>query len=128
MKYRGFSLLGEYVNGSSTVLKGSFVDAAGTIPLQPSQISEFLALGSAYNLQVGYVTRTGYAVDLRYDATMPEFDKNVNSIIQENSGMTLGLSKYFKQNNFKIQGTLSYLDNGVDRESLVGSMIVQLVF
>jgi len=59
---------------------------------------------------------------------MPEFDKNVNSIIQENSGMTLGLSKYFKQNNFKIQGTLSYLDNGVDRESLVGSMIVQLVF
>jgi len=128
LKYKGFSLLGEYVSSSATALKGSFINAAGTIPLQPTQISEFLALGSAFNTQLGYVSKSGYAIDLRYDAIMPEFDKNVNSIIQDKTGITLGLTKYFKQNNLKIQGTFSYLDFGAEMESLAGSLIVQLVF
>ena len=39
----------------------------------PTQISTFLTLGNSYNAQVGYVTKSGYALDLRYSQVTPEF-------------------------------------------------------
>ena len=128
VKYRGFSFLGELAMTSATSLDGSYTAASISSPLIPMQISEYLALGTAFNTQLGYVTKSGYALDLRYDALMPEFGSNVNSIVKETSGLTVGFSKYFKQNNLKLQTSFSSLSYGDNTSQLLGSFIVQFVF
>ncbi len=128
IKYQGFSLLGEAVISSATTLDGSYTTSSNASPLIPTQISEYLALGTAINAQIGYVTKNGYALDFRYDALMPEFATNPNSIISETTGLTVGLSKYFKQNDLKLQATVSSLTYSGNRNELLGSLIFQLVF
>ena len=76
IKYKGFSLLGEYNVSTATNLEGTFKEMTGDA-LLPTEISQYLALGSGYNVQLGYVTLDGYALDLRYSGVTPEFD-NVN--------------------------------------------------
>jgi hypothetical protein len=128
VKYQGFSLLGEFVMTSATSLDGSYTTTAATSPLIPTQISEYLALGSAYNAQIGYATKSGYALDVRYDALTPEFDANPSSIINKTTGLTVGFSKYFKQNDLKLQASVTSLNYGDKSNKLVGSLIVQVVF
>jgi hypothetical protein len=128
VKYRGFSFLGELAMTSATSLNGSYTATSISSPLVPTQISQYLALGTAFNTQLGYVTKNGYALDLRYDALMPEFGNNVNSIIKETTGMTVGLSKYFKQNNLKLQTSFSSFSYGDNTSQLSGSIIIQLMF
>ena len=59
VKYKGFSILGEYVISIATNLNGTFTDVSAVSELATSQISEYLALGSSFNVQVGYVTKSG---------------------------------------------------------------------
>jgi hypothetical protein len=77
--------------------------------LDVTKISEYLTLGTAMNVQLGYVTKSGYAADVRYSSTTPEFDENANSVLQEQTAMTLGLSKYMKGNALKLQTTVNQL-------------------
>ena len=128
IKYQGFSLLGELSLASATSLEGSYTVASTTSPLIPTQISEYLALGTAYNAQFGYVTKNGYALDLRYDELIPEFANNANSVLRKTNGMTVGFSKYFKQNNLKLQSSFSTINYGDNTSKLVGSVLIQLVF
>jgi hypothetical protein len=128
LKYEGFSFLGELAMTSATSLDGSYTAATISSPLIPMQISEYLALGTAYNAQLGYVTKSGYALDLRYDALMPEFANNAGSILKETSGLTLGFSKYFKQNNLKLQTSFSSVSYGNASTQLLGTFLVQIVF
>ncbi len=128
LKYQGFSLLGEFALTSATSLDGSYTAAATTSPLIPTQISEYLALGTAYNAQLGYVTKNGFALDLRYDELIPEFANNTNSVLRKTNGMTVGFSKYFKQNNLKLQSSFSSINYGNNTSKLVGSVLIQLVF
>ncbi len=126
IKFRGFSLLGEYNVSTATDLEGSFKAVNGDA-LLPTEISQFLALGTGYNVQLGYATKSGYAVDFRYAAVMPEFD-NANSIVQDINGWTVGLAKYFKGNNLKIHAALSsYSYPGMDN-TLLGELLFQVVF
>ena len=94
----------------------------------PTQISEFLALGSAYNAQIGYATKDGYALDVRYDALTPEFANNTNSIIKKTTATTIGFSKYFKANNLKVQASVSSMKYANNTKMLAGSLIFQVVF
>ena len=105
-KYKGFSLLGEYVNATATSLKGSFLDSAATRSLYLTEISEYLVLGDGYNVQAGYVTKSGYSLDLRYEKLNQEFDNDA-AILLDQEAYTIGLTKYFKGNNFKIQAAVS---------------------
>jgi len=128
VKYQGFSLLGEYALASATKLGGSYTTATTLSPLVPTQISEYLALGTALNVQLGYATKSGYALDLRYDALVPEFSNNAGSVLKKTNGMTVGFSKYFKQNNLKLQTTFSSINYTDNTSKLMGSVIVQIVF
>lgn len=128
LKYQGFSLLGELAMASATSLDGSYTAATTTSPLIPKQISEYLALGTAYNAQLGYVTKSGYALDIRYDELIPEFGNNASSVLRKTNGLTVGFSKYFKQNNLKLQTSFSSISYGDNTSKLLGSFIVQLVF
>ncbi len=128
LKYQGFSFLGEFGMTSATALDGSYTTTSTASPLIPMQISEYLALGTAYNAQIGYVSKSGYALDFRYEALMPEFATNVNSIISETNGLTVGFSKYFKQNDLKLQASFSSMTHSDQSKSLLGSLLFQVVF
>lgn len=127
-KYKGFSLLGEYVNATSTNLDGTYVDEAATEIMVPTQISTFLTLGNSYNAQVGYVTKSGYALDLRYSQVTPEFADNTQSVISETSGYTVGLSKYFKDNALKVQAAASSYNNDLTGNTFMGQLLFQVIF
>lgn len=127
MKYQGFSLLTEYVNASATGLKQTFVNQAATVALQPQQISSFLVLGDAFNSQIGYVTKKGYSVDLRYSQLMPEFDTFSDSVLQETDIYSIGLTKYIKHNDVKVQTTFSSIDQN-DQTSYRAELMFQIVF
>ncbi len=106
LKYKGFSFLGEYINTSALSLDGSFVNATATTPLYMTEISNYLVLGNGYNIQTGYVTKSGYSIDLRYEKLIQEIDNN-NSLLTDQEAFTLGLTKYIKGNNLKIQTSVS---------------------
>ncbi|MFZ6051825.1 hypothetical protein [Halocola ammonii] len=128
-KYKGFSVLGEYAIATATSLDGSFVDPTATEFLRPTQISQYLTLGTAYNAQLGYVTKSGYALDLRYSALTPEFGDNEMSVAAETTAMTVGFSKYFKENALKIQAAVTTLDNErMEDNTLTGQLLFQLIF
>ncbi len=119
-KYKGFSLLAEYVNSSATTLDNTFLNAGATRPLYLTEISEYLVLGDGYNVQTGYVTKSGYSLDLKYEKLNQEFDNNA-SLLSNQEAFTIGLTKYFKGNNLKIQSSVS--SNNVDKFNTTSSAI-----
>ncbi|WP_330444471.1 porin [Flavobacterium sp. C4GT6] len=127
LKYQGFSLLGEYANTSATGLEQTFINQAGTVVLQPMQISSMLVLGDAYNVQLGYATLNGYAVDVRYTNLIPEFKDYSSSLMEETKAYTLGLSKYIKGNSLKIQTALSSIEYKTSKE-IRAELLFQIVF
>ncbi|MEM7370798.1 MAG: hypothetical protein AAF587_19445 [Bacteroidota bacterium] len=126
-KFQGFSLLGEYVVATATSLQGSYVDEAGGDPLLPTEISQFLRLGRAMNVQVGYASKGGWALDARYSMLRPEFADNSQSLIQEQNEATLGLSKYWG-NGLKIQVAASSYSSPEEVNRLLAELLLQLVF
>lgn len=131
VKFKGISLLVEYAVSSATNLNGTFVDITASNELDPEQIANFLALGTAMNVQLGYATKSGYAADFRYATTTPEFNKNPDSVLQEQTAMTIGLSKYFKGNALKLQTAVTSLDTKIGdqtRNTLRGELLVSVVF
>jgi hypothetical protein len=136
LKYKGFSFLGEYVNTSALSLEGSFVNTAATSPLFLSEISNYLVLGNGYNIQTGYVTKSGYSFDVRYEKLIRELD-NVTSLLTNQDAYTLGLTKYIKGHNLKIQTSVSSTNdkrfNSVlnayeDIKTIIAQFSVQVVF
>ena len=127
MKYKGFSFLAEYANATAGELEQTFINEAGTAALQPQQISSFLALGDAINAQIGYATKKGYAVDFRFTNISPEFDTFQNSVLRDTEVMTLGLSKYIRNNDLKIQTNFSSVS--IDgQDSFQAELVLQIVF
>jgi hypothetical protein len=128
LKYKGFSFLAEYANASAEGLDLVYTDEAATQILAPQQISEFLVLGDSYNLQTGYVTKSGFGFDLRYESATPEFESNLNSLLTDYSSYTLGLTKYFDNNNLKIQASVSSIDFTNGSNQTIAEFLVQIVF
>lgn len=127
MKYRGFSFLTEYANATAGELQQTFVNAAGTIALQPQQISSYLVLGDAYSMQTGYATKKGYAIDFRYTSLSPEFENFRNTVFKDTEVYTLGLTKYFKNNDLKLQTAFSSIRQG-NQDLFQAELVLQIVF
>ena len=126
VKYKGFSFLGEYGIATATSLKGTFTDPTATTKLLPTEISQYLALGRAYNAQLGYVTKSGYAVDLSYAGLNREFDNNFSQL-QDATALTAGFAKYFKDNSLKVQASYTNLNQN-DFITHQGQIMVQVIF
>lgn len=129
LKYKGFSTLIEYTNTSASgINRRIFTDSNATVILRPTQISEFLILGSNVTAQAGYVTKSGYSFDVRYENAKPEFANNTGSLLRAYNNYTLGLTKYFKGNNLKVQlaGSKTEIPNG--NNVLTGELLLQIVF
>ncbi|MCF8274656.1 MAG: OprO/OprP family phosphate-selective porin [Flavobacteriaceae bacterium] len=128
LKYQGFSFLGEYANASASGLNTTFIDATATQILAPQQISEYLLIGDSYNFQAGYVTAKGLSFDFRYESSKPEYETNLNSLMQDLNSFTFGLTKYFNNNNLKMQASITSIDNSNTNNQTVGEFLVQIVF
>lgn len=88
-------------------------------------------MGTALNVQLGYVTKSGYGIDLRYAVSSPEFEANRNSQLRELDAFTLGLSKYIKDNDLKIQTAITSVTDNSEAEkvdAVRGELILQLIF
>tara|TARA_X000000368_G_scaffold152652_1_gene120300 strand:+ start:545 stop:1879 length:1335 start_codon:yes stop_codon:yes gene_type:complete len=124
LKAQGFSVLGEYQKTSSivpdditqrarnngTVSSSFLVDGQENVT---NYVNGRIMLGSAYNIQMGYLLKSLYSFDLRY--THIESDEfsflNNGTFYNRPNYYSFGISKYFARNyGFKIQASITYVD------------------
>lgn len=127
-KYKGFSFLLELANASATTLSDKFTGVAAGSALVPGEISTFLALGNSYNTQLGYVTKSGYSLDLRYGRANPEFALVSATELSDLENYTIGFSKYFKGHQLKIQTAYSILQSPNAPTRQVFELMMQVAF
>ena len=129
VKFRGFNFLLEYVNTAAYNLQGTAINPSGTL-LDTTQISEYLVLGNAYNLQIGYLFKNDLTIDIRWGQSFKEFSFNENSILKNYDNMGFGISKYFSKRAVKTQLMARYLNfyENTDFNQLSIEMLLQIKF
>lgn len=117
-KYKGFSMMGEYV--VRTAEQDSVMNSDGT------KTGEVVSVGNGLNLQMGYLFKKNWEVAARY--TSIALDKDVTGKELQNQ-YTFGVSKYFAGHKLKVQSDISYLteENNSDSE-LMYRMQLELHF
>jgi hypothetical protein len=129
LKYKGFSFLAEYADAAASGLNQTYTDTFNL--LIPQQISEYLVLGSSYNFQLGYIFQNDIGIDFRYEFSKPEFTNEINnsyenSILQDFENMSFGISKYFDNNNLKIQVGVSSIKYFYGDETTIAELVCQI--
>ena len=129
LKYKGFSFLAEYADAAASGLNQTYTDTFNL--LIPQQISEYLVLGSSYNFQLGYIFQNDIGIDFRYEFSTPEFTNEINnpyenSILQDFENMSFGISKYFDDNNLKIQAGVSSIKYFYGNETTIAELVCQI--
>lgn len=124
-KFRGFSMLGEFVKSTATVPEGisqrvrtdgstsTSFDVNG-IEDMPNYVKGRMMLGEAYNLQMGYLFQNGISVDGRYTYLKADQHSFLNNGTFYNRPYyyTLGVSKFLGRNyGAKIQADVTYVKN-----------------
>ena len=133
-KYRGFSLLAEYVN-TKAFIKDDITHRNDRYGDDPTQItSSFgawdendfitvssdeyvkrqLILGSGINIQAGYLFKSLFSIDGRFTKLSPDDFSFMNNAVYYNrqNFYEIGFSKYFSKNySFKIQASYRFIDN-----------------
>ena len=139
-KYNGFSALGEYVKSSSTVP----TDIIERVRNDGSTSSSFLVngvqdiesyvkgrmmLGEAYNIQMGYLFKSGITIDSRYTHLKADDNSFLNNATFYNrpNYYTLGIGKLLGRNyGAKIQGSITFVDGslGVNHDNDTATDVV----
>ena len=126
-KYNGFSALGEYVKSSSTVptdiiervrndgsTSSSFL-VNGVQDIE-SYVNGRMMLGEAYNIQMGYLFKSGITIDSRYTHLKADNNSFLNNATFYNrpNYYTLGIGKLLGRNyGAKIQGSITFVDGSL---------------
>jgi hypothetical protein len=126
-KYNGFSALGEYVKSSSTVpaniierlrndgsTSSSFL--VNNIQDVEGYVNGRMMLGEAYNIQMGYLFKSGITIDSRYTHLRADENSFLNNATFYNrpNYYTLGIGKLLGRNyGAKIQGSLTFVDGSL---------------
>lgn len=136
-KYRGFSLLGEYVHSSGMVPTqiatrvrndGSTSNVMEVNGIQniDSYVRGRMMLGKGYNIQGGYIFKNRMSVDARYTYLEADVNSFLNNPTFYNRPKyyTLGLSHYLtKGYGFKIQGSVTYVEVGPGSLDAIGKPV-----
>ena len=139
-KYNGFSALGEYVKSSSTVptdiiervrndgsTSSSFL-VNGVQDIE-SYVNGKMMLGEAYNIQMGYLFKSGITIDSRYTHLKADDNSFLNNSTFYNrpNYYTLGIGKLLGRNyGAKIQGSITFVDGslGVNHDNDTATDVV----
>jgi hypothetical protein len=143
-KFRGFSALGEYVRGGAVVPDGitQRVRQNGTVASDfivngqqdvVNYITGRMMVGAAYNIQMGYLFKSGISIDGRYTYLKADEHSFLNNPTFYNRPYyyTLGVGKYLGRNyGAKIQADITYVRNNGGINDLQGQPVVgnELVF
>lgn len=139
-KYQGFSMVGEFVATSATVptdITGRIRNdgtVANTFPVDDGMGGTFndvdkyvkgrMMLGKGYNIQMGYLFKSRYSLDVRYthlDADQYSFLNN-GTFYNRPNYYTLAASKYFsKMYGFKVQASITYTEASLGSNDLAGN-------
>jgi hypothetical protein len=60
--------------------------------------------------------------------TTPEFENNLNSILPDANSYSIGLPKYFRANNLKLQASYSKTDFAQGTDISAAELLMQIVF
>ena len=132
-KYKGFSALGEYIKSSAKVptditqrvrtngtespdFNGNDVDGNGDLNDMINYVKGRMMLGSAYNIQMGYLFKNGFSVDSRYTHLIADENSFLNNETFYNrpNYYTLGVSKLLGRNyGFKVQASVTHVDGSM---------------
>ena len=123
-KYKGFSALGEYIKSTAEVPSditqrirnnGSISESFLVNEVQDvdSYVKGRMMLGSAYNIQMGYLFKNGFSVDSRYTHLIADENSFLNNETFYNrpNYYTLGIGKLLGRNyGFKVQASVTHVD------------------
>ena len=126
-KYKGFSALGEYIKSTAEVPSditqrirnnGSISESFLVNEVQDvdSYVKGRMMLGSAYNIQMGYLFKNGFSVDSRYTHLIADENSFLNNETFYNrpNYYTLGFSKLLGRNyGFKVQASVTHVDGSL---------------
>jgi hypothetical protein len=128
-KYKGFAIVGEYVNGNVTG-KDLYTNASKTNKFTEEISSRYYNTGTAINIQPSYVLKNGWSIDARYTSIMPEFDV-AESLVHSQQWITGGINKYIKNNAVKIGVNISQItDDHIQAnttKTMVGNFAIQII-
>ena len=139
LKYRGFSLLGEYINASARVPSGitKYIRDSGTIDTSvlDVDVKSRMMLGEGFNLQSGYVFKNLFSIDGRIAHMKPQTNSFLNNGTYYNRSnyYTLGITKYLARNyGAKIQLDCTYINakvgsNDINKKPILGDEFITRV-
>ena len=108
-KWKGASLLAEYTNAAAYQLDGAYTSASLGTLLMPTEISQYLMLGNAFNIQGGYLLKNGLQLDVRFGQTFPEFDQS-SSLLEVIDAIGGCLTWHVAEHALKLQASAEYLN------------------
>jgi len=94
VKYRGFSAMIEYIRRET--------------PNPVLEADKPVFDGSGFNIQGGYLTTNNLEWSFRYAGLYT--DDSIEDSVESENNYTIGLSKFFRGHNVKLQGNLVYTD------------------
>ena len=136
-KYKGFSALGEFVKSFATVpsdiTQRVRVDGSVTSSFEVNGVEDIenyirgrMILGEAYNIQMGYILKSGFSIDARYTRLNADTNSFLNNgtFYNRPDYYTVGLTKYLARNyGAKIQADYTYINNNGGINNLQGEPI-----
>ena len=152
-KYRGFSLIGEFVQTKAFITDG--ITHRNDRYNNPNNLTTNfrtyspadyvrtqMMLGSGLNLQAGYIFKSLFSIDGRFTSLRPDELSFLNNSLfyNRNKYYEIGVSKYFTKNyTFKVQASYRIIDDArlrhpnFDRDEFDASenvfyLMVQLAF
>ncbi|MFZ6051827.1 porin [Halocola ammonii] len=151
-KYRGFSVLGEFVGSSATVPDDITTrvrndgSTSNTFEVDGEQnvenyVKNRMMIGRGYNIQAGYIFKNLFSIDARYcHLDSDEFSfMNNGTFYNRPNYYTLGVTKYFSRSyGYKVQASMTYVEadpgsndinsNPMEGNEWIGRLIVTLSF
>lgn len=142
-KYKGYSILGEYINASSRVPNGitqRILNSGGiSTDFKVNEIQDItnylngrMMVGEGFNIQGGYIFKNNIGIDGRFSHLKPESSSFLNNGTFNNRShfYTLGITRFLAKNyGAKIQLDCTYINakpgsNGVNGTSIRGDEIL----
>ncbi|MEQ6118616.1 porin [Reichenbachiella sp. MALMAid0571] len=102
-KYKGFSLMSEYVNKKIDNGSAFGIEEGSQTAINPSGDLAYFYTGTGLNIQSGYVFKNNFEIATRYTKLNPEH-------YNDNRQYTLGLSKYISKHTLKIQSDITLIE------------------
>jgi hypothetical protein len=136
-KYKGYSVLGEYINASSRIPGGITqrlrIDGTTSTNFQVNGIQDVasyingrMMLGEGYNIQGGYVFKNNISIDGRFAYLKPDANSFLSNPTFYNRShyYTVGITKYLARNyGAKIQLDCSYINSKPGSIGVNGKLI-----